>query len=271
MTLAEEWDTYCREVANAMQLHVLNFITPLALSEKPCDGVSWGSGTYIKNVDSAFVLTASHVAAGNSRNTKLSHLPFNGSDFFMFEDQSIHAEPPIDAAALPISSEIAAQRASNRFVPLGRVGQKFEAITDERLFFMGFPAYAVARNEKRNPEKQNIAVNQHMTSNMLSVLCHAVEGEFKDFQSNLHLAVSYEATAKRNSDNAIANHPNPAGLSGSALWDTKAYQCWCDGTPWSPEKAEICGVVWGVPKDTSHEVLFATKIEHVRSRLEGVF
>lgn len=90
-----------------------------------------------------------------------------------------------------------------------------------------------------------------------------------NFDANKHIGVHYPQAATRATDGQTVALPNAAGMSGSTLWDTKFIACAQNGTPWNPEMAQICGVVWAVLDNP--EVVFVTKIEHVRSSLPEVF
>lgn len=59
--------------------------------------------------------------------------------------------------------------------------------------------------------------------------------------------------------------PNPQGMSGSLLWDTKFVASMSTGRKWNPELAMVCGLIWGAYR--SPEAIVATKIEHLRSAL----
>ena len=104
---------------------------------------------------------------------------------------------------------------------------------------------------------------------MLSQAIGADSISASNFDPCKHVGVHYPQTATRESDGEAVPLPNAAGMSGSALWDTKFVACALEGMPWHPSMARICGVVWAVLNDP--EVVFVTKIEEVRSALPGAF
>jgi hypothetical protein len=61
--------------------------------------------------------------------------------------------------------------------------------------------------------------------------------------------------------------PNPKGMSGSTVWNTRFVEARLNGQAWSPELAAVTGVVFGWPSGQGS--IAATRAEHVRSFLLG--
>jgi len=267
----QEWEQATARATDEMTRYVERFAVPLTMSEQDGFGTAWGSGTYISSGSDTWVLTAEHVISGVPAGGRLAHLPKSGGAYNAAFGRPELAKWPVDAAALPIFPDA-------RFLPeagkiTSRVAQIYAPIEQELLFFYGFPGYRVERNDPRQPAKLNLSRFGQLDAKGKPVLSQAIAPDVQIRASNFdpvrHVAVNYPAVAPRSSDNAMVPLPNAAGMSGCALWDTKFLQCALEGRPWGPELAEICGVVWAVLDDP--EVVFATKIEHVRAELPSVF
>jgi hypothetical protein len=87
----------------------------------------------------------------------------------------------------------------------------------------------------------------------------------RDFDSDKHVLVHFPSKAIQTPEEPLRALPNPKGMSGSLLWDTKFVASLSSGNAWSPNKAEVCGLLWGAHEKP--EVTVATKIEHVRATL----
>jgi hypothetical protein len=62
--------------------------------------------------------------------------------------------------------------------------------------------------------------------------------------------------------------PNPKGMSGSLLWDTKFVSCLQRGISWNAEFARVCGVIWATWPNP--EVVIATKIQFLHQFIAEV-
>jgi hypothetical protein len=80
-----------------------------------------------------------------------------------------------------------------------------------------------------------------------------------------HVALHYPARAIQNPEQTEADLPNPKGMSGSLLWDTRFVADTQRGQEWSPDHARVCGLIWAA--HAKPEVVVATRIEHVRPNL----
>ncbi len=268
----DEWNKYCARVTQMMTEHVAQFVTPLSMSEEFGSGTAWGTGTYIQGKDEVWILTAAHVITGVPANGRLAHLPEPGGDYNAALGKPAIAPLSIDAAALPVFPDSAYMPKANRVVAMSSIASKYEAVDEELLFWTGFPGYTVDRNDPRLGDKLRVSMFEQLTTPAKPMLSQALDSNLisaSNFDANLHIGVHYPQAAIRATDGQTVALPNAAGMSGSALWDTKFIRCSLTQTPWFPEMAEICGVVWAVLDNP--EVVFVTKIEHVRSGIPSVF
>ncbi|MBL0733499.1 MULTISPECIES: hypothetical protein [Stenotrophomonas] len=267
----DDWDVLCAQVTEEMTSHVKRFAVPLTMSEEHGSGVAWGSGTYISLGRDTWILTAEHVLSNVPEGGRLAHLPKDGGDYNAAFGRPEVAGWPVDAAALPIYPD-------PQFLPeaarvTSSIAESYSPVDEELLFFYGFPGYTVERNDPRQKDKLIVSRFNHLTVSGKPMLSQAIGPEVSlaasNFDPNAHVAVHYPFAAQRAKDGVVVPVPNAAGMSGSALWDTKFVDCVNKGISWTPEYAEICGVVWAVLDNP--EVIFATKIENVRAGLPEVF
>lgn len=205
-------------------------------------------------------------------NGRLAHLPKPGGQYNAAFGTPEVAKSPIDAAAIPVYPHPDYLPTASRIVPQSSIAQSYQAINEELLFWIGFPGYALERNDPKTPQKLRVSMYEQLTIPAKPMLTQAIDSnqiQVSNFNPAIHIGVHYPQAATRVKDGETVALPNPAGMSGSALWDTKFTACAMAGKPWHPEMAQICGIVWAVLDNP--EVIFVTKIEHVRSTLTNVF
>lgn len=269
----KEWDELCSRVNRDMTEYVQRFAAPLTMSEEHGSGLAWGSGTYIKGPSGTWILTAEHVIAGVPDGGRLAHLPRDGGDYNAAFGTPEVAPWPVDAAALPIYPAPEFLPLPERVLDPALIAQSYDPVDEEVLFMYGFPGYHLERNDPRLKDKLIVSRFGHLTVRGKPLLTQAIKPGASINASNFdpirHVAVHYPSIGTSVSTGMQAPLPNPAGMSGCALWDTKFVKCDIEGIPWSPHMAEVCGVVWAVHDNP--EVVFVTRIEHVRAALPDVF
>lgn len=271
---AQEWDDCCAEVNSRMQGYVANFVTPLSVSEEFGSGEAWGSATYIKGSDGyVYIMTAGHNITGLPAYSRMAHLPVSGGEYVAADNMAILSPQEIDAAGVAIPPIPPLQPPPGRIVPTASIGNKYCAVKDELLFWMGFPGYKLDRDDPIFPDARKRSLFEHLELPMKPMLSQEVQAPFTHsrFDPNLHLAVHYPKEGKSAVDNSRVLLPTPKGMSGSAIWDTKFIATVTAGGQWKPEQAEICGIVWFFIGSPGPEVLLATKIEHIRRYIPEMF
>lgn len=82
------------------------------------------------------------------------------------------------------------------------------------------------------------------------------------FKPDYHFSLEYKPDKAVCLKEGNRSQPNPPGLSGSLVWNTHSVEFFNNQLEWSPEAAEVTGIVWGWP--SSNACLVATRVEHIR-------
>lgn len=270
---SEEWAKYCAKVTQDMTDFVQRFAAPISMSEEEGFGTAFGSGTYFKGSNDTWILTAEHVVADVPTGGRLAHLPRDGGDYNAAFGKPEVAKWPIDAAGLPIYPDERFLPPSDRVLGPWAIADEYSPVKEELLYIYGFPGYNVERNDPLLRDKLVVSRFGHLIIKGMPFVTQAFPPTKAvpaiNFNPTYHVAVHYPQAGTSVATGDLAPLPNAAGISGSALWDTKFVACATQGIPWSPHLARVCGIVWAVLDDP--EVIFATKIEHVRAALPAIF
>ena len=262
----EEWERFCSNIKEAMATHVKPFSTPISMSREQGHGVAWATGSYIGGVRGIQLITAAHVFEDVPDGGRLAHLPSPGGDYIAVGDSPDIAPWPVEAATIDVPS--IPKSSLMRAVLSSSIEQVFSAEEGELLFWIGFPGYTLERHDALAESRRRRTWFGELEALGVPMLSQAVRGwngDHKAFDRERHVALYYPSAAKKTVDTPPVALPHPKGMSGSLLWDTKAVRTFSQGQGWSPELARVCGLVWAALDDP--EVIFATKIEHIRSGL----
>jgi hypothetical protein len=260
----EEWKEKCADISKHMTQYVADFVTPISVSEDSDYGYAWGTGTYVSGLSQPWILTAEHVAAGPKDAAALGHLPVKGDYYHLVSGTGPASAYPIDGALLPIGSS--SMPATNRIVPSHLISASFSAVTDEILFWFGYPGFAVNRHDPMSPAKRRAVLFETLnvpSFPMAGQLLASAKISHCAFDPTFHVGVHYPHSVFRAQDSELIDSAKANGMSGSALWDTKYVATMRNKGQWRPDLAEICGVVWGALDDP--EIVLATKIECIRA------
>lgn len=266
----EEWESLCASVTSRMREHVAEFVTPISMSEELGSGVAWGSGSYLESVDGTWLITANHVFADAPNGAVLAHLPTPGSDYVGICEPPEGVMWPVDAAVARVDA--ISSDSSKKAIPMDRLAKQYSAVESELLFWIGFPGFQLERHDPPLATKRRTTFFGELHAPGLPMLSQAVQGqriEHEAFDYEKHIAIQYPSSAKRASDEGEVALPNPKGMSGSLLWNTRFVETRRAGREWSPSNSDVCGVVWAALD--SPEVVLATKIEFVRAALKRPF
>lgn len=262
---SDEWNQCCADVASRMFEHVKQFVTPISASEEYGFGRAVGSGGYFEGADDTWLLTANHVVEEAAKLGVLAHLPNSGDNYSGINGQWMQAKWPVDAATVRV--EVISPSSSKKAIPKCRVSEQYSsAIKSELLFWIGFPGTTANRNDPVGPDKVRTSWFNQLDTPGLPFLSQAIQDyclTHGAFDSNKHIAICYPSSAKRASDQSEIATPNPKGMSGSILWNTRYVEFMSQGKVWSPDDSTVCGLVWAALSEP--EVILATNIEHLRA------
>lgn len=132
------------------------------------------------------------------------------------------AKWPVDVAAVKVAN--IPPDSSHKAVPKDRLSERYAAVDGELLFWMGFPGFKLARHDPIHPDKRRTTLFGELQILALPMLSKAIQGEGPEhpaFDHKKHIALHYPSAAKRVLENAEVALPNPKGMSGSILWNTR--------------------------------------------------
>lgn len=261
---AAEWRRINLDVRDQMAPYVFPFVTPISRKAGDERGFAWGTGNYINLRGKAYVLTNEHVARQTSIES-LGHLPGPDDEYRRFRNPWLSMPDPDDTAIsrLNESMDSTSKRA---LVAANFFDSVCNPVENELFFMLGFPSSTAGRND---PILEHRLQQNWFNGPIDSPALPFVTQEFRDENRSIvyvgapHIAVHYPTYANRDASETLAELPNPHGMSGSLLWDTKRVACLNAGRAWSPEDARVCGLVCRASEDA----VLAVRIELVRETL----
>ena len=246
----KQWEQISDSTVTCMLEHIKPFSTPISRVISETEGEHLGSGSYFKVEGRRYIITNEHVARKLNYNS-LTHKFYDDDNILKLTNPAYTASAPIDVAISRIAEE------SWNFcvhkslaIPINRFAQKHNPIQHELLFFTGYSG-----------ERAKVLFGNLITAGTpyLPPECPfptGVDGADPKF----HFSLFYKPDLARSVD-GNSHLPNPHGFSGSLVWDTKRIACLKAQKEWSPELAEVTGIVWGWP--SSDACILATKVEHL--------
>jgi len=203
-----------------------------------------------------YLLTNEHVAKGVLLNS-LAH-QFLDNDTVFRATNPFHTFPwPLDVAVSASDEKIwIYSQHSSAAIPEEKWAIAHNPVKGEILFFMGFSG-----------ERSTFLFDHlitHATPYAAQEACLPLEDAL--FMSRFHFALDYRpAQATPINSRDTRGLPLPGGFSGSLVWNTRFVERWSKDPPWSPDHAEVTGLLWGWP--SSAACVVATRVEYVRSFL----
>ena len=257
----EAWDRVCCVVRDKVAEYAYRAATPLSLSEDLEHASALGTGNYLKFGSTIYLLTNEHVASKVTE-AHLAHLPGPADDYVACNNPIQAVGWPIDVALMRL--DIEPQGGRREPLPASRLDRVYAPVTNELMFWLGFPGSKASRHEAITESN----IRHTWFGQLVTPACPFLVQEspvpttdLPCFDPEKHVALHYPSAAIRNAGGVLEHMPNPGGMSGSLLWDTKFVACAAANRNWSVEEARLCGVVWGAHEKP--EILVATKIEYV--------
>lgn len=245
-----EWNKICADVVKQMIDHLQPCLSPISRVLSHEEGEHLGSGAYIESEQKKLLITNNHVAK-HFANNSLTHSYFQCEDIFRLTNPFIFEPHPVDVAISRISeSSWSMVEHSGVAIPSSRFATKHEPIEHELLFFAGYSG-----------ERARFLFGNLITRGTpyLTQECD-FPTNIDTADQNFHFALFYPPDLATSIDGK-SHLPDPHGFSGSLVWDTKRVACHKKGEKWSPEMAQVTGIVWGWP--SSAACILATKVQHL--------
>ncbi len=248
----KSWDEICTEVTKLMQDHLKPYVTPISKVIDVNYGEHLGSGSFLSDNGLTYLITNEHVAK-ELKSTPLAHQLLNADEVLRILNPFCALDYPVDVALTMISGMAwSAYKHGSQGIPLNRFSINYQPILGELLFMIGYSG-----------ERSSFHYETLITA-ATPYLCQEIELP-KDYgDPKYHFAIDYKPDLAISTDGSSRGLPTPPGLSGSLVWNTRFKECSLKGEKWSPEKAEVIGIVWGWP--SSAACLIATKVEYLSIR-----
>lgn len=244
----EEWSRIFSDVADRMNDHVRSFVMPMSHASAR-DVRLVGTGTFIRGMSGTMIITCEHVA----REVPLNFRPHGREEVYCYGGEWKLFAEPIDAAWT--TGSLAAPVSPAKVVQPHQVAMHHDlAQPEELLFFYGY-----------SDENSSYGFGVHQTNGIGYVTQqnrdakpgpNAIELLWPNGKHEWSEGTTEEVRRKICFD-------NPAGFSGSLVWNTRFLETGGDLKQWTPDQAVVTALLKRfVPNEG---ILLASPIEAVRT------
>lgn len=247
---SEEWNMMCNEVTSQMLEHIKPYTTPISKVLADDYGEHCGSGSFLCHANSRYLITNEHVAKALESHS-LAH-QFNESE----SESVVRITKPMCAKQYPFDLALSkipdkawsVCRHKSNAIHLARFAHKHDPVDGELLFMIGY-----------SDERSDFYFGY---LNSPGTPYTTQETSFpKDIgDPKYHFAIHYKPDLAISVDGKFRGLPKPPGMSGSLVWNTRFVEYFQQNKEWSPNQAQVTGIVWGWP--SSDACLLATRVEH---------
>lgn len=245
----KEWDDLCAQVVNEMLEYTKPFSTPISKVLESDYGEHLGSGSFLSDGESIYLVTNEHVA--KELNTiSLAHQFFGSDEVVRIMNPFCAKEYPVDVALTKIKDEawnVCQHR--TRPIPVNRFSEKHEPTDGELMFMIGYSG-----------ERSDFHFGT-LFSPGTPYLTQAVDFPEELGDIRFHFSIHYKPDLAVRVNGSTRGLPLPPGMSGSFVWNTRFVETIQKNETWSPENSCVTGIVWGWP--SSDAILLATRVEHM--------
>lgn len=250
-----EWNAHVAQVTTAMQEYTKKFVTPISLAIEYDYGELLGTGNYVDLRGQKHLLTNEHVAKGVLLHS-LAHQFLNSDTVFRASNPFQVFTQPLDVAVSVIDENIWRHVQHNSAaLPEEKWAIVHTPVKGEILFFKGFSG-----------ERARFHFGHLFTqATSYGVQEVPLPAEDRRLNSRFHFALDYRPALATPINGDTRGLPLPTGFSGSLVWNTRFVELREKGNAWTPDCAEVTGLVWGWPP--SRACIVATRAEYLRSFL----
>ena len=216
-------------------------------------GEGWGSGSFLELGGKVFILTNEHVADARTPSQQLASQLHNQEDIWRIVGNHVQLPLPLDLALLPVPDVMWATTHGSKAIGVEQIAIAHDPVEGELLAFSGFAG-----------ERVRFHFGTLFSEPTCSTARETALPADDRFSGRFHFGIDYRPDL---AEDVIGTKglPLPPGLSGSTVWNTRFVAAKMAGQNWTPDIAQVTGVVWGWPSD--HGCIVATRAEYVRSFL----
>ncbi|MCK1394308.1 hypothetical protein [Bradyrhizobium sp. 1] len=231
---------------------VSNFTVPIALSMNDKGGKHLGTGSFVGLGGTTALVSCEHVL-GKRKNNILTHWVRDQDRYIAIDGPEAYIVEPIDAAAAGISPVLWDEHwRKSDAIPEDRLAIVHDAVPNELFFVFGFA------------EENSEFFFDTLRVDGTAYLCREAKLPSQprlDQQIHFELEYNRDLATKVFGDHDL---PNPSGMSGSLVWNTRFMECAMVGKDWTPGYSDVAGMVWFW---NENDVIAATRVEYIRSFL----
>jgi len=251
---SEEWKVICGNVTDAMSCHTRPFVTPLSTSSDHQVRLV-GNGSYVTINGDRILVTCKHVA----RTVPMEYRFYGCESVFRCPIAFTMEHHRIDAAFAPITDQAWTQAAHQAAaIPYERFAARHHVVQcEELLFFRGYAG---------ENARYGFGVHEANGSGYCSQEKKTSQSDSQIFEifwerENTQFSAGTSAEGR-----AGVKFDDPAGFSGSFVWNTRYLEVTNAGKSWLPEDAVVSGMLRRYDPDTG--TLLVLRVEQLRDWVE---
>lgn len=232
------------------------YITPISKVIDNNYGEHWGSGSYIECNGVKYLITNEHVARGLNSNS-LTHKFHNNETIFRIKNEMHARAYPIDVCLVEIDNEVWEKvEHDSKCIPMDKLSPKFYAVENEYLYVCGFSG-----------SRSRFLYGCLFTPSTpyMTFQTELPQNDAETFNSEFHFALKYLPDELKYTGDKM-ELPDPHGMSGSLVWNTKIVECKENNIQWTCDMPVVVGILWAWPSSTSS--IISTRIE--KFNIEGL-
>lgn len=251
----KDWEDAVDTVTDRMKSYTRPFVTPL-VHDPPNSPPIFGSGTYIDMTDQAGsqrrLVTCEHVM----RYQPQKHRPHGSAGLEELSGVICSDRDPVDAATITISDAVWRSTSHHgTAVPFSSFALRHAPVDNEVMFFRGLAG-------------ENAYLGFGNLDAIVTGFCGQEppgSGDNRIFELGWRPDATTITRGTGAPEARRVKFNDPAGFSGSLVWNTRFVELGCDLQKWSPEDAVVTGLLqrW----DSSTRTLLVWRVEHLQGWL----
>ena len=249
----EEWEAAMPVLTLAMKDLLKRYRSPIFIDHGD-HGKPHGSGSFLMLGDRRFILTNEHVAAARRSGAQLGTRFDGHDDLIVLTGDHIELPWPWDLALIPISDQAWSSCEHTALaINVNQISPAHAAAPTEVFALAGYAG-----------ERTHFVFGEMQFGATTSLAREVQLSDHPEIDPRFHFGVAYlpDRATSVIGDRGL---PQPDGMSGSAIWNTRFVEARLNGLEWSADLAVVTGVTFGWP--SGQGAIAATRAEHLRSFL----